>query len=105
MPALVDDDQYPESDISYEDDSYTSYSNDDYSFDADSGSDKASADENIELVDVEDSYYTPISGQDIYGNTKSAENIASAVKYVPPALRQKMASVIDEVQYSSLCSL
>lgn len=122
VPDLLDDDEYPESDISHEDndaieDELASDASGDGMSEGEDGeegqdmsddggsmesggdgeSDEGDSEEDSESEDDTAEYYTPASGQDIYGNTKNEEEATGPVaKYVPPALRNKVAAVIDE---------
>ena len=120
---LVDDDEFPESDISYEseldeasdepdesmeDEELLSGNENNGSDDFDSTSEKMSDSE--EEIDSDDSgggneeigstvYYAPSKGEDIYGNARNEDSKSlPAAKYVPPALRNNSdtAALIDE---------
>lgn len=97
VPDLVDDDEYPDSDISYDEgmevetEASTLGSSESESDEEDQNSFDGSAGPG----DVE--YYTPAQGQDIYGNDRSGEDAdGAATKYVPPHMRNKAVAVINE---------
>ena len=123
VPDLLDDEEYPESDISYEDDHAIEEElgaqsgdnmsedeagdqggeeedmpdDDEGSMESGEGSESGDDEEDSEDEKVRAAYYTPASGQDIYGNMKNeGETTGTVAKYVPPALRNKAAAVIDE---------
>jgi nucleolar MIF4G domain-containing protein 1 len=116
LPDLLDDDEYPEDDISYaegeegfsdeggfsedeggdgEDD--VSLTNSGGGEGESDGSEDEDGEEEEEEEEDDDAYYTATDGQDIYGKAKEgAAAGGSTAKYVPPALRNKAVSVIDE---------
>lgn len=117
VPRLMDDDEFPDSDVSDGEDSVEvdeiSFG-DDEALDEDPGVEEEDIDEfdeeNHSEQDGEDDddleegsenaavYYKPRVGEDIYGNLKTGNDGAAAgSKYVPPALRNKV-SIIDEVE-------
>lgn len=111
VPDLLDDEEYPESDISHDDDrneflsgsdvednSPEVFSDQDGDGSAEEDNSESGSEDDDESAENNDTvYYAPSSGQDIYGNIKSADESGSApVKYVPPHLRNKALTVIDE---------
>jgi hypothetical protein len=51
---------------------------------------------NKEMHSSSSLYYRPAQGEDLYGRITAASGASG--KYVPPALRNKMLGVIDEVK-------
>lgn len=90
VPDLLDDNEYPESDVSYEPDEDQEDDSQQEDGTASQDEDDAEIDGASTLQESGTTYYTPAKGEDIYGNVKDA---TGSSKYIPPALRSKRSAV------------
>jgi hypothetical protein len=61
----------------------------------DSGSDSEAGARKEDVSSSSSLYYRPSQGEDLYGRVTAP--VGSSGKYVPPALRNKLQDVVDEV--------